>query len=190
MKDLRISLYDLFGYLLPGLAFFAAAAVFFWAVFIPNKPLAWLQLSTEKWVVILLIGYFFGHMAHAIGNLCMKLFKSPEETFLSTNQSGSMPQSIIDAAKSRANKIIGVEVKDLTSECLFRICDESIAQYSSSPDRDIYQYREGFYRGLWVSFFLLSLSLVIRIWFSGTVLNIANAGGVRSIFFAFGFFVS
>jgi hypothetical protein len=43
LKDIQVTLYDIFGYLLPGFIFLAGIAMLFWAIFMPSAPI---QLST------------------------------------------------------------------------------------------------------------------------------------------------
>ncbi len=40
---------------------------------------------------------------------------------------------------------------DLAPALIYRLCDEYVVQNGNVGDRDIFQYREGFYRGLSIS---------------------------------------
>ncbi len=175
LRDIKITLYDIFGYLFPGIIFLAAIATLFWVIYIPHTPFVLIRLTIEIWVLVLLLAYFSGHIAQALGNLFIKLFPSVESIVLAKGKAGSFPESIIESAKSKASTLLGIDLKDINSETLFSICDEVVVQYGVVEDRDVYQYREGFYRGFAVSFLLFSLSLIVRTMVSGASLKLSNA---------------
>jgi len=62
----------------------------------------------------------------------------------------------ITAAKS------GAELPTINEEWLYRLCAEAVNQRGKPGDRNVYVYREGFYRGLWVAFLLIFVSLCLR----------------------------
>ena len=99
------------------------------------------------WLLILLASYFSGHIVQALANLLMKLLKSPENIMLSKTSEQSLPEPLINKAKSKVKKIIDDDTKEINSDWLFRICDEYVVQNGSLGDREIFVYREGFYRG-------------------------------------------
>jgi|SRR5437667_4698302 len=70
--------------------------------------------------------------------------------------------------------MLGIDLKDISPEWLFRICDETLVQRGICTDREIYQYREGFYRGTMVSFLVLAVTLMVRAVIPGTSLMIAT----------------
>lgn len=174
LRNIKVTLYDIFGYLLPGAVFLAGMAILFWAIYIPRTTLLPVRLTIEIWVLVLLLAYFSGHIVQALGNLLMNPFPSTESLVLSKNRAGSLPDALVQSAKSKASVMLGVDLKDISPEWLFRICDETVVQCGAIGDREVYQYREGFYRGLTVSFLVLFLSLTVRTAVPGTSLKLLD----------------
>jgi len=174
LRDIKVTLYDIFGYLLPGAVFLAAIAVLFWVIYIPQTPLVFVQLTIETWVLILLLAYFSGHIVQALGNLLIEPFFSTKSLAFSKSRADSLPDALVQSAKSKASAMLGVDLKDISPEWLYRICDETVVQCGAIGDREVYQYREGFYRGLTVSFLMLFLSLVVRTAVPGTSLKLSD----------------
>jgi len=83
VRDIKVTLYDIFGYLLPGAVFFAGITILFWAIYIPRTSLVLFRLTIEIWVLVLLLAYFSGHIVQALGNLLTKLFPSTESLVVS-----------------------------------------------------------------------------------------------------------
>jgi hypothetical protein len=83
-------------------------------------------------------------------------------------------KKIVKKAKEKANDIYAFGADDLTAKELYEICDITITQFARSQEREIYQYREGFYRGLAVSLFILTLSMVAAIIFPIKSITINN----------------
>src|SRR5437667_10773171 len=108
LNDLQATLYEAFGYLLPGIVFISALAILFWSVYLPASPLEFVELSFQVLVVLLLLAYFFGHLNQALGNLLTKIFRSPEEVVLSKGQPGSMPYFLVHLAQAQAGVLLGI----------------------------------------------------------------------------------
>lgn len=174
IKDLKITLYDIFGYFLPGIVCFSSIAVLFWCIYYPQIPISFPINNIELWLIIILLSYFCGHMVQAVGNMIMKVFPSVEEEIISKGVSKYISPNIIILIKAKMNRLLNIEINSLEPEILFKICDETILQYGIIGDREIYQYREGFYRGLSVAFLLLSLSFLIRIFIKESIINYDN----------------
>ncbi len=174
LKDIKVTLYDIFGYLLPGIVFLASIVILFWTIFIPRSPLVPYQLTDKIWVLALLVSYFSGHMAQALANILAKLLPSAEDLVLSRDRANNLPKAIIESVKSKASSMIGIDLKEINSEWLYSICDETLVQSGVVEDREVYLYREGFYRGLTVSLFALALSLFLRMVIPGTTIIISS----------------
>jgi hypothetical protein len=67
-QAIQVTLYDVFGYLLPGFAFLAAIAALFWAACIPSAPLPWPPVIQANWLVVAAFAYVAGHMAQALAH--------------------------------------------------------------------------------------------------------------------------
>src|SRR5260370_17797686 len=74
MKDIRITLYDIFGYLIPGVVMLFAISLFFWTIFWPASTLVIpSKLPAIALGSLLFAAYLVGHLGQAIGNLLEKL---------------------------------------------------------------------------------------------------------------------
>jgi len=189
LGDIQATLYDTFGYLLPGGVFLAALAILFWALYMPQVPLVLAELSVPAYIALLVLAYFLGHLNQALGNMLVKLLRPPEEAVLSKGQPESMPYDLVQLAQVKASEMLGVDLKEMSPEWLFRICDETMVQRGSCTDREVYQYREGFYRGVTISLLVLAMALIVRAVIPGTSLRIATSVQVLStltlLFFIF-----
>jgi hypothetical protein len=174
LKDIQVTLYDIFGYLLPGFIFLAGITILFWAIFIPATPVSLSITTFDAWIVILVGAYIAGHMVQATSNLLTKKMTPAESLVLSKGHPDSFPDEVIDSATLKVEAILGVKSKDIKPSLLYQVCVEAVAQFGSTSDRDIYIYREGFYRGLTVSFMVLFVALIIRGSISGALLEISG----------------
>lgn len=67
-EELQTTLYDLFGYLIPGFVATAALVALFWCLFQPDQPLLTVDLN---WFVVILVSiaaYMLGHVVQAVAN--------------------------------------------------------------------------------------------------------------------------
>src|SRR5712671_3933333 len=84
IKDLQITLYDIFGFLLPGSVTAAALLITFWAIF---WPLAALTIPANVPVfptTLLLLGaYLSGHLVQAMSNVVENLSKQGKHSEIS-----------------------------------------------------------------------------------------------------------
>lgn len=166
LKNIQITLYEIFGYLLPGIILLTAISIFFWTFLSDLTPPILYQLKFEYWMLILLISYFLGHIAQALANVVDEILCLNENfVFLKKNKE-KLPDIIVQEAKSKITQILGIDLEykirdeKIRNEWLFRICDKIVVQYGSIENRELYVYREGFYRGSIISFFVLFLSLL------------------------------
>src|SRR2546429_387505 len=80
IQSLRLSLYDFFGYFLPGMIVTVALFIFAWAVYYPYIPILISAGVSVFWIAGGLLSYFAGHLVQALGNIVSKLIPSPEQT--------------------------------------------------------------------------------------------------------------
>jgi len=157
LGELRVTLYDIFGYLVPGLVALTGVAIFFWAVFVPNlKPDV--DLKGVVWTALLLIAYVLGHLLQAVANNVPGFAFPIEQKWREDRVAGPF-QTIIKAK---------LEAKDLLpdpadAEPMYRICDEVVVQKGETSERELYTYREGFYRAMAVALVLLAFGLTFRL---------------------------
>ena len=160
--DLRASLYDFFGYLLPGLV--AAAGLTLLVQVLSRTPhIVWLNglPETVLWTSLLLGAYVVGHAVHALGNAIPSLSKSAETLALGPN---GLPSPIVQRGVTALASRLGVDASQLSPDELFALIDETRVHRGSSGDRDVYVYREGFYRGMTIATAVLALGLVVHAW--------------------------
>lgn len=179
LKDLQVTLYDVFGYFLPGCICAVALGILFWSVIMPDTALSPPQTVVAGWLIVgVLVAYTAGHMVQAIANVLMRFFRkyllSVEELMLSKLDKGGISDALTSSAKAKASLLLHVDEKVLDPNTLYCICDEAVVQFGVVTDRDVYIYREGFYRGLTISFSLLCVSLVIRMLVPGAFFNLSG----------------
>ncbi len=180
LKDIRVTLYDVFGFLLPGMVFLTSVLVLVWAVYLPRIPLAAVDLPAVAWTGLLVAAYFAGHVAQAISIQLVRWASTPEQRLLGRCKSGrcvvgSLPAPIRDAAKQRAAEILGADLDRVDAKWFYRICDQVVAQRGRVADRDVYIYREGFYRGTAASFLMLALATLVRAVVPGASVQVSGA---------------
>jgi len=174
MKDLQVTLYDIFGYLLPGFVFLAGIAILIGAIFMPSSPISLSTTAIDNWIVIVIGAYIAGHMVQAIANIITKKLPSAESLILEKGHPESFPGDVIDLVESEVRSTLGIKSKTMKPGFIYQVCDEAVLQFGVTSDRDIYIYREGFYRGLTVSFMVLVLGLTVRVLIPGASLNVSE----------------
>src|SRR5712692_9256746 len=104
--NLAFTLYEAFGYLLPGGIAFLAFVVLYWAFFVPGVPLgiANFQAGLVTWAAVTLASYVLGHAAQAVGNVC---FQGVESSVLGSER-GSAPTWMRERARQAAIEILKV----------------------------------------------------------------------------------
>jgi hypothetical protein len=176
IKNLQITLYEVFGYFLPGVVALFAVLLGVWVVFLPSVVLVVQSSPVELWALASFSCYFLGHAMHAFAGVLGQpentSYRPPEKvtSFGSTirwiiGSSANKPvwfhKEVIDYARQRAASVIGVGSEHMTDELLFSFCDEMLSQKGEIGDREIYQYRGGFYKSMSMSLLVLAPVLVI-----------------------------
>lgn len=158
MGSFAFTLYEVFGYLIPGGVALLGFALLYWSLFASRVPLAiaTLQPGVGSSTVIVVLAYVIGHAVQAVGN---KIFRHVEATAL------TMPgaANIRDRARETAGELIGIVPEQLEPRWVYRILDEYAIQKGQPGDRDMFIYREGFYRGTSTALFFLSATLLVRL---------------------------
>src|SRR5713101_3245135 len=99
LQSFRFTLYDFFGYLLPGAIATLAVLTFGWATFFPSAVVSFTSSSKELWTACAVASYFAGHLIQGIGNAFTKLLRSPEEEVFGEASDGSC-KALVKAAKA------------------------------------------------------------------------------------------
>ena len=162
LGDVRITLYDVFGYLLPGLVTFAAVSIFVWALVFPRAALTTPHLNGPEWIAVVVAAYVLGHLVQAVADWIIE-------------QPGLQPQGRkalewVPLEKKIARKVHEPAPEDNATDAkkdewarkIYELCDIVVSQKGQTGDREIYQYREGFYRGLSVALVLTLVAVIVR----------------------------
>lgn len=146
MTLVQFSLYEVFGYSFPGAFGLIGMYLVFWRIFFqPHQD--WTNVSSGGWLLIFGIAYLSGHILQAIANLTMRK-KSwlPELQILNSNYFSEQIKCLL---AKRAREAVGLTGEnELTPEVICEIADHFVMQHGKTEVRDIYVYREGFYRGM------------------------------------------
>ena len=168
-KDIQVTLYDIFAYLLPGSIFLSAVLVLFWVIFLPATALPVRTLSVSAWSGLVLVSYLLGHVNQAIANIVVgphgfERWSVPKVEVVALGEGKeALPRLLVERARMEVGKDFGEATVELPAKWLYVICDETLVQSGITIEREIFQYREGFYRGLMVSQALLALAVLIRL---------------------------
>ncbi len=143
MKDIQVTLYDVFGYIFPGATFLAAMFLGYWTAFLPlDQDLT--KLTGAGWIFVLMVAYVSGHLVQALANLVARLRPSNVDLVLDPS-TGTIPTEVVQAAHARARALIGSpQDVNLAAQTVFEICDHYVQKEGETATRDMYVYRKGF----------------------------------------------
>jgi len=161
MNSFKFTLYDLFGYFIPGAVTAIALGLFIWTTFYDGTTLSVPKLRSETSTLLLIGCYVAGHMSQAAGNLLAGLIPKKLTAMLPASVANTVPQEVESAARALLSDLTGSALAR-DPEWLYRTCDEAVVQAGKPGDREIYTYRDGFYRGLFVSFIILGIAILVR----------------------------
>lgn len=176
--DWSFSLYDFFGFLVPGTLLLAALAVAYWALFLPDWVLVGVSFPPEGWVVLLGLSYLCGHLAQGAAN------HIPPWNNRRTTLGGkgnrwwnmgwpTVPHAAIVEATARLEKLCSKGwLEKLGDEEIGRVCQYGLIAEGVSGDREIFEYRRGFYRGVSISALTLAIALLLRIYSGPAVVSL------------------
>ncbi len=171
LKEMQALVYHLLGYLLPGMIILSAMILLFWTLFWPTLPL---QLPGNMQVLpliaLLLLAYPAGYLGQAMSSFLEK-FPKPKQVF-----QGSLPlyPELYPLFRRAVARRFGESTKLLTPKELYELCNQVLIIHGTERGREIYIWRESFYRSNAVAFFLLTLSLTIRLMGADVFLIFAN----------------
>jgi hypothetical protein len=167
--ELRASLYDLFEYFIPGAVL---AVALYLLLAIPCSVHAPLDLAVfqhrEALASALVLSYLAGHLVHALGNQLPWLGWSPEEFVLGPHtspgagQEKALQSPLVEHALRHIRLRYGIDPNRLSPRECYGLMDESRVLLDREGDREIYVYREGFYRAMTVAAAVLAIGLAAR----------------------------
>lgn len=161
MKSIEITLYDVFGYFIPGCVALVAIYLIAWRTVLPTHQ-DWSSISSLGWTIVAGVAYVFGHILQALANVLYRLvWKNPEQGILA--DVSLIPSNVLAIAQEAARRAIHLsENDDVDMKTLYEIMDHYTQQHGKTDSRDIYIYREGFYRGLSAGFLLLAIASFVH----------------------------
>jgi hypothetical protein len=160
MKEIQITLYEIFGYLVPGFVFAGSISMGYWTVFEKND-LVISKIEAPFWFLIVMISYLAGHVTQSIANIILGQRSTARLCF--RNGKKGIGDHLIEASKDLTMEIIKPGVSGRPDHTtILEVCDAMIEHRGSPQTREVYLYREGFYRGMWVALAFLSLVLLWR----------------------------
>jgi hypothetical protein len=169
-KDIELTLYDIFGYLLPGSVVVIAIVVTFWAVLWPLSSLPIpLTLPALAVTFLLFVAYLSGHLVQAMANMVEKWSRGSRRFDEQIPLSGELEKLVRTAVAKHLEA-----PRDLTAGEMYLLCDQTLVHNRSLGERDIFIYREGFYRGNSVALAFLTCSLCARVAYSPAVIVIGQ----------------
>ena len=163
LSNFAFTLYEIFGYLIPGSLSFGGFVTLYWALFNSHGPMRVASFDPDvgAWAVGLAACYILGHASQAVGN---KVLRGVEKKALEMESSPNIRQLAWEAAAS----LLGLDIKDIKAKWVYRVLDEYAIQNGVAGDRDMFIYREGFYRGTCIALFFVTACLAVRAFIPGT----------------------
>jgi hypothetical protein len=163
MKELQVTLYEIFGYLVPGAISLAAVSILYWTFFVAH-PCDLDSITTSGWWGLAAVSYVAGHLTQALtNNLFLRWRKPTVSLVLEKGSPLSLPQNVSDAAQEFACSIFKQPGGTaLPPAVVYDVCDTFVQQKGKTESRDIYIYREGFYRGMFLATGLLAAAMIWR----------------------------
>lgn len=159
LSNFKFTLYEFFGYLLPGGTLFCALLIIWWTVLHANHAIK-LDIKFPVSVVTgaILISYLLGHATQALGNL---FFFGYDKQLAMDNQK-LIPSQLLSCVQRKIAQIIKCDSPSLAPEWIVRFCDEAVVQGGKEGDRELFIYREGFYKGSSIAVGILAFAIALR----------------------------
>lgn len=163
MKEIQLTLYEIFGYIIPGMITLSAVLIVYWTSFM-KVPFSVDAISPQGWWAIAFAAYLIGHLIQAVANLgFMTIWIPTVDLVFGTKAPLALPAPIIAEAHAFALEKTKLPTgSKISGSQTFEICDAFLQQRGNSDTRDIYVYREGFYRGCFISSLLLGAAIILR----------------------------
>ena len=155
-NDIKVSLYDLFGYFFPGAIFCIALGILFWSLFFPDRFEFPFVITKAIALILLLVAYLAGHLVQAVANRTCRTSSRIQEAM------ATLPDQIKVAVRSEVSRKYDLNVTELKDDWVYRLSDYAFTRIGNVDNKVIFEAREGLYKGLFVSFAALSVSLFAR----------------------------
>jgi hypothetical protein len=155
-NNIKVSLYDLFGYFFPGAIFCIALGILFWSLFFADKFVFPFTIAKVFGIFLLLVAYLAGHLVQAIANRTCRTSPRIMEAM------ATLPDQIKVGVRYEISRKYDLKASELKDEWVYWLSDYAFTRIGSVDNKVIFEAREGLYKGLFVSFAALSVSLFVR----------------------------
>lgn len=173
LKDFRISVYDLICYFIPGTVMLFALWLPFADGICPGQLVSQWQLLKQYWYIAILVSYLLGVLAHSAATYFINLFfiEDYEKPFQGSKEAekDSFWEHSLNRFEERVSDILETDNTGYDKGVLYYIADEAHVQIGNSDEREVYQYRDGFFRAFFISCCFLFLSTIIKLMTTSTV---------------------
>jgi hypothetical protein len=153
LKDVQVTLYDIFGYLLPGFVALAALGALFWAVVAPHHPVTVPNWSGEIWLAVIVSAYLAGHLLQAAANVVWQLLRRSETPRIC---------EVLKTLPADLRKALETVCGSSDPDVIYAVSDAAVLQKGNASEREIFTYREGFYRGMVAAFSVAIIAVIVR----------------------------
>jgi hypothetical protein len=151
------------------------------------------------WVLLSLCSYYLGHLLQGIGNGLELIVGDPVDLICARDGDlilardskhkgyswcrrilvgktrwDAIPMEVLNATESRFKKLIDSEnVQCVKGKLLYQCSVALIDERGYGGQREMYEYREGFYRGSVIAFVFLPIILLVAFWKSSVITCLA-----------------
>ncbi|MGO9228831.1 MAG: hypothetical protein ACLQKA_06415 [Bryobacteraceae bacterium] len=160
MQLVQFTLYEIFGYAFPGATGLLGMYLLYWTFALASDQ-EWRALSPVTVGAGLAVAYVFGHFLQACTNpiLRKREWRPEYRTF---HDDKALPPALRTMLIKRACDAVGIVRIVLEPEVIYDIADHDTLQRGKTEARDIYVYREGFYRGMTGALLLFGTGCLFR----------------------------
>ncbi len=170
LEKTTISLFDLFGYILPGFLTLITVILLISTLF--DDSLMTISALSSNWVFTTIIAYFFGQICHSIGSWVKdkkpNWFKSKNDKRLSDPLYYHVRNSLVKSCKLELE-----EKQKIDSLETYILAESYVVANGKTNERDSLLAREGFHKTSMIAFAILTLVLSITLFFGGAKINIS-----------------
>jgi hypothetical protein len=162
LSKITLSLYDIFGYLLPGYLIFVAASIAE-ASFTDNSVL-FLGRANKNMIVTALLAYFLGVVCHAFAALIHRRnFRRPDADGGTPNMktaAGLLDPKVRERVVNELESTYQVELDTATGLDRYLLADSYVLAFGGSAEREMLTSREGFFKSGTIALVVLAITLL------------------------------
>ena len=169
MNSIKFTIYEVLGYLAPGIVTLAAMGLILWAAFLPGRSLMIKAPSYSKEEIALAIfaAYALGHLMQGLCNA----HPTPEATAAKKN----LHVKLLSGARQTLSARCGFPLDEYRIEDVVALAQASMSLTGKTDGFDVFLYREGFYRGSSGAYTLFGAAIVFRMFRGRTMVNYAGS---------------